>query len=179
MKYFKGGLYMKQLIVSFIFILSISFTFFNCSQAKEIQTVDQQMSQLLLEHQKYLNRQFKSMSQPISSFERNFFINMSFMKDNMTQNFFHQIKSNIENGRIPGGLMQVSYTKYVSINGKFTGVHYAYKSDGKNITLTKSTNQNGKMLKSIYNYNQKGKLLKVQHFDNNKLRLKKEHTIKI
>lgn len=167
---------MRQLL-SFIFILSLSYTSINCADAKQNQTINQQVFKLLQDHQSFLNQYFKKSS--LSSNEKDFFSNINFMKDNMTQNFFQNIKANIESGRTAIGLMQLSYTKFVSINGHFTGVQYSYKSDGKNIFLSKSSNLNGKILKTIYNYNPKGKLLRVEHFGDNKLQLKKEHTFKI
>ena len=65
--------------------------------------------------------------------------------------------------------MHASYTSYSSINGKVTGVSYEYKSDGKNIILTKGTLNNGEMLKAVYNYNIEGKLLNTSELKGNKL----------
>ncbi len=144
-----------------------------------ISTVEGQIAYLMKAHQRFLNQQFQSMERDLDPFDRDFFVNISFMKDRTTNNFFKTIKANVEKGNVPSGLMQISYTSYTSINGKYTGVHYEYKSDGKNVILIKATNNNGNILKAIYNYNTKGKLLDVKEYRGDTVISKKVHTIKI
>ncbi len=144
-----------------------------------ISTVEGQIIHLMKAHQRFLNHRFQSMEKDLDAFDRDFFVNINFMKDRSTNNFFKTIKANVEKGNVPNGLMQISYTQYTSINGKYTGVHYEYKSDGKNVILIKAANNNGNVLKAIYNYNTKGKLLDVKEYRGDKVISKKVHTIKI
>ncbi len=144
-----------------------------------INTVEGQIAYLMKAHQRFLNQQFQSMEKDLDAFDRDFFVNINFMKDRSTNNFFKTIKANVEKGNVPSGLIQISYTQYTSINGKYTGVHYEYKSDGKNVILVRATNNNGSVLKAIYNYNTKGKLLDVKEYRGDKVISKKVHVIKI
>ncbi len=88
-----------------------------------------------------------------------------------TVSFFENLKTNLDNGKTPnfGGRVQISYMSYSNINGVPSAVSYEYKSDGKNIILTKGTLVNGEMLKAVYNYNPSGKQLEAQEIQGNKV----------
>ncbi|GMT48482.1 MAG: hypothetical protein IEMM0008_0021 [bacterium] len=144
-----------------------------------INTIEGQIVYLMKAHQRFLNQHFGSMEKELDAFDRDFFVNIHFMKDGATNSFFKTIKANVEKGNIPSSMMQISYTRFTSINGKYTGTHYEYKSDGKNVVLIKATNNNGNILKAIYNYNTKGKLLNVKEFKGNEMISKKVHSIEI
>ncbi|MBK7058828.1 MAG: hypothetical protein IPH52_28015 [Leptospiraceae bacterium] len=58
-------------------------------------------------------------------------------------------------------------------------MNYEYRSDGKNIILTKGTLNNGEMLRAVYNYNIEGKLLNTTEVKGNKLLNKNTYRLEI
>ena len=148
-------------------------------KSRKNKTVESKLLSIMMDHQKLLDTQLLSLKQDVLDSDRAFLIDTSFTRERMTRNFFQTIKASVEEGRIPGGLMRMSYTSMTSINGQFKAVHYSYNVDGKNVTLVRSTNNNGNVLKAVYQYNRSGKLLDIREYKGDQLLHKKEHEIKI
>ncbi|MEM7182100.1 MAG: hypothetical protein AAF518_14375, partial [Spirochaetota bacterium] len=117
----------------------------------------------------------------LNDMEKSFFSDVSFFRDSQAQNFFRSIDANLQRGIVPGhgGRMMVSYSSYVSSNGKTYGVNYRYSSGPKGVILTKGTYQNGKFLQAVYEYDPKGKLLQTSEYRSGKLLQKKSHLLQI
>ncbi|MBN1532898.1 MAG: hypothetical protein JXA20_09565 [Spirochaetes bacterium] len=119
-----------------------------------------QINSLLAMHQQELNALFDVRGTP-DQFERAFFTDMSFMNDGRVRSFFTALHRDLQQGdvpRLPGNAV-ISYTVLQSINGTVTGVNYEYRSDGRNITLTRGTLDNGNVVRAVYNYDMNGRLL--------------------
>ncbi|MDH5680201.1 MAG: hypothetical protein OEZ36_01325 [Spirochaetota bacterium] len=134
---------------------------------------------ILKKHQTLLKIKLDELDSEIEDMDRAFLIDTSFTGERMTKSFFHTIKANIESGKMPRGLMHMSYTKFVSINGQFKSIHYSYRVRGEKVILTRATNNNGNVLRAVYQYNQSGNLLNIQEYKGNKLLSDKSHIIKI
>lgn len=161
------------------FLLTFSFcTSVSVAKESDFPTLDSQLQKLFQSHLKFISETQFSRSE-FDDFDRVFFTDFSFLNSGNTRNFFQNIQHNIESSRAYPGLMHASYTSYSSINGKVTGVSYEYKSDGKNIILTKGTLNNGEMLKAVYNYNIEGKLLNTSELKGNKLINKNTYKLEI
>lgn len=137
---------------------------------KKVNPIERNITDLMIQHQNYLDRLFKEMNvsfaREINSFDRTFFTEVGFLNDVQAVNFFNNVESSLEKGIIPrsNGVMSISYSKYVNINGAVTGVNYSYNSDGKVVTLVKSTDTNGSLDKAVYRYDIKGRKLDVKEF---------------
>lgn len=171
---------MKKIITFLSFLVTFSFfgTFSVFAESRFV-TVDSQLQKLFHSHLQAISQILQTSNSEVDEFDRVFFTDFTFLNSGNTKNFFQTIQHDLENGKVYPGLMQVSYSSYTSINGKVTGVNYEYKSDGKNIILTKGTLNNGNLLKATYNYNIEGKLLNTTEVKGNKLINKNTYRLEI
>ena len=170
---------MNKINLIFLFLVTLSFcTSVSVAQEREIPTLDSQIQKLFHSHLKFASQTFPARSE-LDDFDKVFFTDFAFLNTGNTRNFFENIQHNLENGKAYPGLMQVSYSSFTSINGKVKGVNYEYRSDGKNIILTKGTLNNGEMLRAVYNYNIEGKLLNTTEVKGNKLLYKNTYRLEI
>lgn len=170
---------MKKISFLFLFLVTLSFcTSVSVANEREIPNLDTQIQKLFQSHLKFISESWQNQAE-LDEFDKVFFTDFTFLNAGNTRNFFQNIQHNLENGKAYPGLMQVSYSSYSSINGKVTGVNYEYKSDGKNIILTKGTYNNGDMLRAVYNYNIDGKLLNTTEVKGNKLVNKNSYRLEI
>ncbi len=158
------------LTIAFLSLVGLT----SCGQQRQAtawSTFDKQINELIAEHERFMNEQFKIESKEFNDFDKIFFTDFTFMKSDRTVDFFKRVSDNIESGRLPHGNDEVSieYTGYSNINGKTTGINYRYTSDGKKITLVKDTLNNGKTLEDVYNYDIHGKLLTSQEIKDGKI----------
>ncbi len=176
-------------ILSLIFLLSLNYcNKENPQQAKSekntnqilktnrYKTLEKQISYLLNEHSNYVKAQFKTIS-TLDEFDRAFFEQTQFIQNNSARNFFRSVQSSLRNNNLSGGVMSISYTSLTVVNGKYAGIQYSFHSDGKNVTISKSANNNGKVIKALYQYDTKGRLLDVKEYKGDKLFSKKTHKI--
>ncbi len=173
---------MKKLAITIlIFMLAVNFSFagfsvkyrgkhFNLSEIKG------QVNYLLAKHSEFL----KNMQARFSRFEKHFFRYTGFMNETATNNFFKRIQYSIRNRTSPraqSGIIMISYTSVISINGNTKAVSYSYSSNGKKIRLIKQTYNNGSLLKADYEYNIYGRLLRVKEYKGNRLIQKRNHKL--
>ncbi|HMV45166.1 MAG TPA: hypothetical protein PK079_22260 [Leptospiraceae bacterium] len=170
---------MKKIFLILTFLVTLSFcTSVSVAEERETPKIDVALNRLLQSHLKFIS-EWQNSSSELDEFDKIFFTDFNFLNAGNTKNFFQNIQHNLESGKVYPGLMQVSYSSFTSINGKVTGVNYEYKSDGKNIVLTKGTYNNGEMLRAVYNYNIDGKLLNTTEVKGNKLLNKKSYRLEI
>jgi major membrane immunogen (membrane-anchored lipoprotein) len=93
-------------------------------------------------------------------------MNVSFLQDGQIQSFLRNVEHDIERSGSTGYTM-MSYTSYIITNGQTHSVQYQYQSNGKDITLVKQTNNNGKLLRSVYFYDLDSGSLKADDFMEN------------
>ncbi|MCB1178032.1 MAG: hypothetical protein KDK36_10675 [Leptospiraceae bacterium] len=150
-------------------LLSFSLVFPVFAEPKSDKNVDQIFFELIQKHEQFLNQFFQDTR--VGKFEKAFFSDIGFAGNMQTVSFFENLKTNMDNGRFPVsvGFTQISYSSYSNINGVPSAVSYEYKSDGKNIILTKGTMKNGKLLKSVYQYNPNGKQLEAKDIEGKKV----------
>ena len=171
---------MKKINILLSFLITFSFcTSVSIADERQIPTIDSPMQKLFHSHLQTISQVLQTSNSGIDEFDRVFFTDFTFLNTGNTRNFFQNIQHDLENGKAYPGLMQVSYSSYTSINGKVTGVNYEYKSDGKNIILTKGTLNNGNVLRAVYNYNIEGKLLNTTEVKGNKLVNKNTYRLEI
>ena len=168
----------RSILLSFLITFSFC-TSVSIADERQIPTIDSQMQKLFHSHLQTISQVLQTSNSGIDEFDRVFFTDFTFLNTGNTRNFFQNIQHDLENGKAYPGLMQVSYSSYTSINGKVTGVNYEYKSDGKNIILTKGTLNNGNVLRAVYNYNIEGKLLNTTEVKGNKLVNKNTYRLEI
>jgi hypothetical protein len=170
---------MKKFSFVFTFLITLSFCTSVSVAEERYLTIDSQLHKLLTSHLQTISQFAKTTDSALDEFDKVFFTDFAFVSAENTKNFFQTIQQNLENGKPYPGLMQVSYSSYSSINGKVTGINYEYKSDGKNIILTKGTYNNGNMLRAVYNYNIEGKLLNTTEVKGNRLINKNSYRLEI
>jgi major membrane immunogen (membrane-anchored lipoprotein) len=130
-----------------------------------------QLARLMQEHQAFLQTAYGNSSvvrrnAAYGHFEQNFFMNVSFLQDGQIQSFLRNVEHDIERSGRPGYTM-MSYTSHIMTNGQTHTVQYQYQSNGKDITLIKQTNNNGKLLRSVYFYDLDNGSLKADDFMEN------------
>ena len=171
----------KILLIMILMPLAFASFSFAKSPGNGYVSVDNQINRLLAMHRKYLNDLFVSSGNEMDNFDKYFFTDFSFMNDPSTKNFFRTLQYDLESGKLPGpdGAVMISYSNYVSINGKTTGVTYNYTSDGNKIILVKGTYNNGSMVRAVYNYDVHGKRLNAREYIGKKLFNNNTHKIDI
>lgn len=157
----------KRILTLLIFI---GCTVPSFSEKKSAKDIDAVFYQLMLEHEKSMQSFFQETAWK-DPFEKVFFSEVNFSRNMHTAAFFENIKTQLESGEVPAhsGLMQISYTSISSINGVRSAVSYDYRSDGKNVVLTKGTLKDGQFLQAVYNYTPETKLLETKGFKGKKL----------
>jgi major membrane immunogen (membrane-anchored lipoprotein) len=130
-----------------------------------------QLARLMQEHQTFLQTAYGNTgvvkkNASYGHFEQNFFMNVSFLQDGQIQSFLRNVEHDIERSGSTGYTM-MSYTSYIITNGQTHSVQYQYQSNGKDITLVKQTNNNGKLLRSVYFYDLDSGSLKADDFMEN------------
>lgn len=170
---------MKKIFLIITFLVTLSFcTSVSVAEERQTHKIDVALHRLFQSHLKFIS-DWQTNASELDDFDKVFFADFNFLNASNTKNFFQNIEYNLQNGKAYPGLMQVSYSSFTSINGKVTGINYEYKSDGKNIILTKGTYNNGEMLRAVYNYNVDGKLLNTTEVKGNKLLNKKSYRLEI
>ncbi|MDH5717083.1 MAG: hypothetical protein OEZ22_05540 [Spirochaetia bacterium] len=172
---------MKKKII-FISVL-LGFALFSMSIAEEKKIKEKyiidEFQSLLKQHVSFLEKRFEN-SVLLDTFEKSFFIQMAFIENTQTKNFFNNVAQSFQNYEKNGqaaGYTRISYSSYLFINGDTKSVHYNYQSDGKLVSLEKYTNNNGKLIKAVYNFNIAEKRLDVREFKDNKKLNENEYKI--
>lgn len=167
---------MKKILISLIIFL-ISFPVSSERKAKDLEQIFQE---LMLQHERHLQTLLKETSL-FNEFEREFFCDIGFTQNFQTVSFFENLKTQLDRGVLPhhSGLVRISYSSYSNINGVPTAISYEYRSDGKNIILTKGTLKDGQILKAVYNYSPSSKELETKEWRGNKLLQKQTYKYEI
>lgn len=119
------------------------------------------LHRLLAMHQSEMRAFFAGMGQANAAVPA-FFCDVSFTNDRQVENFLRNVSVSAAPGQV---YSQVSFTKMVAINGDVRSVSYQLVNDGANVTLVKSSNVNGQMLRAVYEFDSAARRLKTGTFD--------------
>lgn len=167
--------------IALLCVVAFLFSFlFGCKNKNPAANTDveKQLKNLMAVHEKFVSDVFKKESD-VDNFDKLFFSDFAFLNSEKMNDFFQTVEKDIEKGKVPekGVPMEVTYSSYSKIDGKEQSVNYNYLYDGKTISLTKQTDNNGKALKAVYDYDIKDKLLKTQETEGDKVLSTKTHKI--
>ena len=168
-----------EIIVS-LCVVAFFFSFLcSCKDKNKSANTDvgKELKELMAVHEKYMNDVFNKENSGLDNFDKFFFSDFTFLKSEEMNDFFQNVQEDIEKGKIPeeGVPMEVTYSSYSEIDGKKKSVNYKYLYDGKTMSLTKQTDNNGKVLKAIYDYDIKDRLLKTQETEGDRVLSTKTH----
>lgn len=131
------------------------------------------LQRLLAMHQSEMQAVFAGMTNGNAAMPA-FFCDVSFTNDRQVENFLRRVSA----GTAPGQVYsQVSFTKMVAINGDVRSVSYQMVNDGSNVTLVKSSNINGQMLRAVYEFDSAARKLKTGTFDGKRAIKSSEYSI--
>ena len=140
--------------------------------------IEQQFNKLFIKHQRYLSVFHKTNLSRLSAFDKEFFRNADFLSHANTRQFlvsFQRGTSSVSPGK---GFASMSYTSFISINGKQSAISYSITNNGAKIYFTKQALSNGKVIKANYTYDAKKQNLEVLEFrDRIRINQKKYHEI--
>lgn len=131
------------------------------------------LQRLLAMHQSEMQAFFTGMGQTNAAIPA-FFCDVSFTGDRQVENFLRNVSASAAPGQV---YSQVSFTKMVSINGDMRSISYQLVNDGANVTLVKSSNVNGEMLRAVYEFDSAARKLKTGTFDGKKAIKNSEYSI--
>lgn len=103
-----------------------------------------------------------------------FFCDVSFIGEKQVESFLRNVSTSAAPGQV---YSQVSFTRFVSVGGDMRGVSFSLVNNGGNVTLVKSTNINGQMLKAVYELDAASRKLKTGTFDGKKAIKSSEYSI--
>lgn len=156
-------------------VVALSVIAFPLSSKEKYKTRND-LSKLLQLYQADMQKFFSQQSagDGMGNLQNVFYTDISFAADSQVERFLRQVSANRGN---QVGYSQVSFTRFVSVNGDMRAVSFNMVNDGTSVVLTRSTNINGQMLKTIYDYDIKAQKLKTGAFKNNKLFKNNEYSI--
>jgi len=131
------------------------------------------LQRLLAMHQSEMQAVFAGMANGNAAIPA-FFCDVSFTNDRQVENFLRNVSASAAPGQV---YSQVSFTKMVAINGDVRSVSYQMVNDGANVTLVKSSNINGQMLRAVYEFDSAARKLKTGAFDGKKAIKNSEYSI--
>jgi hypothetical protein len=131
------------------------------------------LQRLLAMHQNEMQAVFAGMANGNAAMPA-FFCDVSFTNDRQVENFLRNVSASAAPGQV---YSQVSFTKMVAINGDVRSVSYQMVNDGANVTLVKSSNINGQMLRAVYEFDSAARKLKTGAFDGKKAIKNSEYSI--
>lgn len=131
------------------------------------------LQKLLAMHQNEMQAFFASAQQGPTAMPA-FFCDVSFIGEKQVENFLRSVSTSAAPGQV---YSQVSFTRFVSINGDMRGVSYSLVNNGGNVTFVKSANINGQMLKAVYEFDAASRKLKTGTFDGKKAIKSSEYSI--
>ena len=140
--------------------------------------IEQQFNKLFIKHQRYLSVFHKTNLSRLSAFDKAFFRNVDFLSHANTRQFlanFQRSTSSVSPGE---GFASMSYTSFISINGKQSAISYSITNNGSKIYFTKQALSSGKVIKANYTYDSEKQNLEVREFrDRIRINKKKYHEI--
>jgi hypothetical protein len=166
--HYKGG-YCMKIIRSFVFL---AFAASAVAAGPRHRPVND-LQRLLAMHQSEMQAVFAGMTSGNAAMPA-FFCDVSFTNDRQVENFLRNVSASAAPGQV---YSQVSFTKMVAINGDVRSVSYQMVNDGANVTLVKSSNINGQMLRAVYEFDSAARKLKTGAFDGKKAIKSSEYSI--
>ncbi|AFM12194.1 hypothetical protein [Turneriella parva] len=131
------------------------------------------LQRLLAMHQSEMQAVFAGMANGNAALPA-FFCDVSFTNDRQVENFLRNVSASAAPGQV---YSQVSFTKMVAVGGDVRSVSYQMVNDGANVTLVKSSNINGQMLRAVYEFDSAARKLKTGAFDGKKAIKNSEYSI--
>ena len=140
--------------------------------------IEQQFNKLFIKHQRYLSVFHKTNLSRLSAFDKAFFRDADFLSHANTRQFLANFQRSVSSRSLREGFASMSYTSFISINGKKSVISYSITNNGSKIYFTKQALSNGKVIKANYTYDSKKQNLEVREFrDSIRINKKKYYEI--